>query len=153
MKIQIINIPVLEPENGVAELNGFLGSHRITTVEKELIHQNGTYIWSFVVTYTEGSLPKTGKEKNQKIDYREVLSVDEFSRYAKLRELRNNTAKQEGKPPYAVFTNEQIAKMAVEKITTKTAFAQIEGVGAGRVEKYGGSFLALLNNMQDEDKQ
>lgn len=152
MKIKIMNVPVLEPESGTAELNSFLASHRITTVEKAFASQNGTCFWSFVITYSQGSPLKAEKEKSKKIDYREVLDVDQFARYATLREMRNDMAKKEGKPPYAIFTNEQLSKMAIEQITTKSALASIDGVGAARIEQYAETFLVLLCQMK-KDKQ
>jgi hypothetical protein len=44
-----------------------------------------------------------------RVDYREVLSPPEFAVYDRLRTLRKELAQAEGLPPYAVFSNEQLA--------------------------------------------
>jgi superfamily II DNA helicase RecQ len=73
-----------------------------------------------------------------------VLSEADFAVFAKLRELRKSIAEAEGVPPYAVFTNEHLASMVRGKLKTLDALGRIEGVGPGRVDRYGARFLALL---------
>ncbi len=45
------------------------------------------------------------------MDYREVLSTEQFATYLKRRTLRQAISKEEGMPVYVVFTNEQLASM------------------------------------------
>jgi len=49
-----------------------------------------------------------------------------------------------GVPPYAVFTNEQLAEMVRRPVQTLAGLAGIDGVGAARVEKYGPAVLEIL---------
>ncbi|MBN8456031.1 HRDC domain-containing protein [Accumulibacter sp.] len=72
------------------------------------------------------------------------LSEVDFAVFAKLRELLKSLAEAEGVPPYAVFTNEHLASMVRGKLRTLDALGRIEGVGPGRVDRYGARFLALL---------
>ena len=72
-----------------------------------------------------------------KVDYREVLSAEDFAVFSKLREVRKGLAEKEGVPPYTIFTNEQFATVVRQKVTTKAALEKVEGVGAARLEKYG----------------
>jgi len=78
------------------------------------------------------------------VDYKEVLNEVDFAVFARLRELRKTLAEKEAVPPYAVFTNEQLAAMVTQKSDSLTALGQIEGVGASRLEKYGPAFLEFL---------
>ncbi len=73
-----------------------------------------------------------------------MLNEQDFALFAKLRDLRKTLAEQEGVPAYALFTNEQLARMVQQRVTSKAALAEIEGVGASRLEKYGDAFLQLL---------
>lgn len=57
------------------ELNSFLRSKRVLAVEKVFVN-NG---WSFCVEWLEGGkAPATAKRGNPKVDYREILSVEDF---------------------------------------------------------------------------
>ncbi len=47
-------------------------------------------------------------------------------------------------PAYALFTNEQLAAMVRQRVATAAALAEIDGVGAARVAKYGAPFLDVL---------
>jgi superfamily II DNA helicase RecQ len=78
------------------------------------------------------------------VDFKEVLSEAEFAVFARLRALRKQLAEAEGVPAYALFTNEQLAEMVQQRVSTATGLRQIAGVGEARVEKYGPAFLDLL---------
>jgi superfamily II DNA helicase RecQ len=77
-------------------------------------------------------------------DYKEELSPDNFTVFAKLREWRKAAAAFEAVQLYAVFTNEQIAEMVEKRVTTKNALMEIDGVGRARAAKYGEEVLVLL---------
>ena len=49
-----------------------------------------------------------------------------------------------GVEAYVVFTNEQLAAMVTRKVTTLGEMGGIEGVGEGRLAKYGERFLGEL---------
>jgi len=153
MKIKTFKVPVLDPLPAEEELNGFLSSHRVDAVDKQLVQLGQNAWWSFVVTYLDGHRDQTGSgPKRPSVDYKEVLNENDFSRYAKLRELRNTLAKQEGRPAYAIFTNEQLARLVTEQVTSKEAMAAIDGIGEARIERYADAFLSLLIGFESGDK-
>ena len=53
-------------------------------------------------------------------------------------------AEAEAVPPYAVFTNEQLAAMVTGRVADEAGLAAIDGVGPARVERYGARFVAAL---------
>ena len=53
-------------------------------------------------------------------------------------------ADKEGLPAYTFFTNEQLAAMVQQRVKSLNALAEIPGVGAARVTKYGAAFLEVL---------
>jgi superfamily II DNA helicase RecQ len=138
-------IPAINPNDGAEELNLFLRSHRVLTVERQMATEQGCVFWSVCVQYLHGSTTSTTPQKiERKIDYREVLDDIEFPVFARLRELRKEIATREGIPVYTVFTNEQLAQIVKTRATSRAAVAQIEGIGASRIEKYADVFIAII---------
>ncbi|HOX02953.1 MAG TPA: HRDC domain-containing protein [Verrucomicrobiota bacterium] len=112
-------------------------------VERRLIEEGGQSLWTFCVEYLDGV--QTGNLKYEvKVDYKEVLAPDQFIRFSKLRLLRKELADKEAVPPYAVFTNEQLARMARLEAPTASALEAIEGIGPAKMAKYGAAFLDAL---------
>lgn len=86
--------------------------------------------------------PRTAKRP--RIDYREILSTDEFARFAKLRDLRRQLAEADGVPVYNVLNNAQLATIARTVPQTKTELGKTEGLGSAKLERYGDALLGLL---------
>jgi len=110
MNVKIITVPVVNPDEKMAELNQFLNSHRIIATQKECVVQDGIAYWTFVIDHQIAGAPVDYKKMGQRkstIDYKTVLSEADFVIYAKIRELRNRIAEAEGKPPFALFNNAQ----------------------------------------------
>ena len=144
MRYKFFTIPLFDPAAGEEALNNFLASHRIVAVEKQWHDSEQNPAWCFVVGY-EGE--KTTGNKRAPVDYKEVLDDDDFQRFARLRELRNRLAKEEGVPPYSVFTNEQLAALVTQRVVTVEAMAAIPGIGKSRIERYAKDFLPLLQEL------
>lgn len=149
MKYAIFTIPALHPAESMAELNRFLATHKTATVEKEFFSVGQSAYWSFIVCYLDNADMQATTNRKNTIDYREVLSKEEFSRFTRLRELRNKLAKEEGKPAYAVFTNEQLAKMVDCQVKSLAGLQEIDGVGEARLEQYASHFLPLLQELHE----
>lgn len=73
-------------------------------------------------------------------DYDEAL-------FERLRTLRKQLADQEGVPPYMVFSDASLAEMAEQVPQTATDLLQINGVGQKKLERWGGDFLGVLNEV------
>jgi superfamily II DNA helicase RecQ len=65
--------------------------------------------------------------------------------FATLREWRNARARRDGIPPYVILTNRELATVVRTKPRTESALAGIDGLGAGKVERYGRDILAKLH--------
>lgn len=123
----------------VRELNAFLSSHRIVAVER--IWHDGS--WAFCCEYLErgGGSHTTAAPA---IDYKDVFNEVDFAVFAALRSLRKELAEAEGRPVFAVFTNEQLAEMVRRRCRSIADLSKIPGVGSGRVDRYGAKFLEVL---------
>lgn len=146
MRLKFFAVPIQNDAQATDELNAFLASHRVLSVERQLIHDGSQSFWAVCVTYSDDSpaVSSTSTSKKARVDYQEVLSPTDFAVFAKLRDLRRDLSAQAGVPPYALFTNEQLAAFVTERATSLAALEKIDGVGVARVEKYGGHFVKLL---------
>jgi superfamily II DNA helicase RecQ len=157
MPLHFFTIPVFHPQPAQDELNHFLATHRVVRLEKQWLPVGEQACWALCVETAEGpgplpaSLTVGGRSSSSaaaggkgKVDWREQLSADEFEVFARLRALRKAVAERDGLPPYAVFTNEQLAAMVRRRVVTATALGQIDGIGPARVERYAATFLAPL---------
>lgn len=146
LQIKFFSIPVKYEEDAEAELNAFLKSVRLITIQRELVCQENRFYWAVAVEYGEGegkASPKRDAGK-KKIDYKEVLSPENFAIFARLRDWRKETAAREAAQLYNVFMNDQLAAMVEKRVSTKKGLLEIEGVGEARVEKYGDAVLGIL---------
>lgn len=74
----------------------------------------------------------------------EELSVEGYSLFEKLRERRLEIAREEGLPPYMVFSDKTLIDMAAKKPASREEMLQVSGVGEYKYAKYGERFLAVI---------
>ncbi len=149
MRLKFFTIPVFEAEDAEQVLNRFLAAHRILAVDSQFIADGINSVWAISVHYEQGG-ERPAPIKRGKVDYKELLSEQDFIVYSRLRELRKQLAQQEGVPVYALFTNEQMAAIVQQRVASLAQLQAIEGVGEGRVGKYGKAFLNLLQSALSE---
>ena len=130
MKYRVFHIPTLFPQGGEAELNAFCASHRVASVDKALIQDGANSYWSFCVGYQEGA-EKTPPGNKGRIDYREVLNETDFALFARLRTLRQQMAKQPGRPNQALA--DFVAPRSGQAVDYVGAFAVTAGIGAAEL--------------------
>jgi ATP-dependent DNA helicase RecQ len=68
-----------------------------------------------------------------------------------LKQLRKKIAKEKNLPPYVIFQDPSLEEMATTYPTTKEDLASVNGVGMGKVNKFGKEFLELINKYIDEN--
>nr|WP_226389499.1 DNA helicase RecQ [Penaeicola halotolerans] len=68
-----------------------------------------------------------------------------------LKAERKKVAKSKNLPPYVIFQDPSLEEMATLYPTTRDELAQINGVGMGKVVKFGSSFLELIKNYVEEN--
>jgi DNA helicase-2/ATP-dependent DNA helicase PcrA len=66
---------------------------------------------------------------------------------AALKAWRTAMAKQEGKPPYVYLSDAHIADIAERDPDTVARLARCKGIGPGKLDAYGETILALLENL------
>jgi len=64
--------------------------------------------------------------------------------WAALRAERRRLAESEGVPPYVIFHDTTLLAMLEQRPINLEEFAQLPGVGARKLERYGEAFLAVM---------
>jgi ATP-dependent DNA helicase RecQ len=68
-----------------------------------------------------------------------------------LKNLRKKIAKEKNLPPYVIFQDPSLEEMATTYPTTKDELAQVNGVGMGKVNKFGDGFLEAIQKYVDDN--
>ncbi|MBS1486363.1 MAG: DNA helicase RecQ [Bacteroidetes bacterium] len=68
-----------------------------------------------------------------------------------LKALRKKVAKEKDLPPYVIFQDPSLEEMATTYPTSKEEMAGVNGVGMGKVNKFGKEFLELIQKYVDDN--
>ena len=155
MQVKIFTIPIIAEEREVDDLNLFLRANRIVDIQKSLTSANGNSYWTFCVTYIQGTHPcesdKPTQSKQTRVDYKDVLDEQTFSRFSKMRQLRRQIAESEAIPAYAVFTDAELAEIAKLDVLDMAHILKIQGIGRKKAEKYGNAFCLIDYTPQENE--
>lgn len=146
MSLKFFTIPIQDLASSEGELNSFMANHRVLSVDRHFVDHGASSFWTVCVDFLDGQ-PATSSDsrsRRAKVDYRDLLDPEEFTVFAKLRDLRKEISQEEGVPVYTVFSNEQLAQMVQRRVNSQADLAEIEGVGEARVEKYASRMLEIL---------
>jgi superfamily II DNA helicase RecQ len=146
MQYAFFKISTTSPSVGSHELNQFIKTHRIVNVEKQFHSEGADGYWSFCLQWQEQYQESSTARDASKIDYKAVLSAEQFAIFSLLRERRKQIAEQDGVPVYAVATNEHLAEMVRGSVTSKAELQKISGFGTSKIERYGNLFLETIRN-------
>ena len=77
MAFRFFNVPVRAPAEAEREINGFLASHRVLTVERRFVDAGENSLWAICVDFLPGGKPEEGGAggREYKIDYKPCLSA------------------------------------------------------------------------------
>ena len=152
MPLKFFTVPAFDPAAAEAEINAFLGRHRIVAIDRRWVEDRTNSFWAVCIDYLAGGSNESRRglpPARNRIDYKQVLSPDEFAVFSQLREFRKEIAQAEAVPVYAVFTNEQLAQAVQQKCRTAADLKRIEGIGEARIEKYSERLLAILSTLPE----
>ena len=69
-----------------------------------------------------------------------------------LKALRKKIAKEKDLPPYVIFQDPSLEEMATIYPTTKDELSSVNGVGMGKVNKFGKEFLEVIQQYVDDNE-
>ena len=130
-----------------SELREFLKDKEVVSIRDHFFVKNDVPYITMIIRYfpirqeTSSELVPQGKRDEA---WREMIPEAALGTFNLLREWRSKRCRQEGVPPYILFTNKQLAQIIRDKPASLAALEQIEGVGKSRIEKYGKELLEIL---------
>ena len=101
MPFRFFTVPIQNIAEAEAELNAFLGSHKVLAVDRQWVDQGANSFWAVCVHYlVEGGTASSPKLLNgrSRVDYKEILAPAEFEVFPRLRGLRKEIATREAIP-------------------------------------------------------
>lgn len=140
MQIKIFDILASASEQDVEIVNKFIRGHKVVDIDKQFyVSSDNVAHWSLCITYLAMAYQQQNNqpEKREKVDYKNVLSAEDFEKFTKLRAIRKKLAEDNAIPAYAVFTDSELAQIAQLPSVDGRLLKQITGIGDKRVEKYG----------------
>ncbi len=85
-----------------------------------------------------------GKRSDSKKRKSDILNSRGLELFDQLRELRTQIAKEEGMPPYIIFSDKTLVDMCVKLPFQKEGMLLVNGVGEHKYQKYGARFLEKI---------
>lgn len=148
VQFKFFMIPAFRPDQGETDLNAFLQSTQALTIHREFVSQGENSFWSLAVEFMTGN-PHAGSginvsAKKGRVDYKSLLSPEDFAVFVQLRDWRKDAAEKEGTPVYTILNNDQLATIARQRITTLAALGGIDGIGDARLQKYGQTVINIV---------
>jgi len=104
-----------------------------------------------VVLYKDHDFEKLSETDTAEVQISTGPAYDE-KLFDLLKSERKRVAKSKNLPPYVIFQDPSLEEMATVYPTTREELAQINGVGMGKVVKFGAPFLKLINNYVEENE-
>ena len=74
-----------------------------------------------------------------------------YELFETLRQLRLTIAREEGMPPYIVFSDKTLIDMSVKAPRDRSSMLGVSGVGEAKYEKYGERFIEAITAFVDEN--
>jgi len=90
-------------------------------------------------------------EEEDSIDKGPVAKAYDPKLFEILKALRKQLAREKELPPYVIFQDPSLEEMATVYPTTKEELASINGVGMGKVNKFGKEFLDAIQKYVEEN--
>jgi len=150
--IKLFTLPI--PNDGFAEeeLNRFLVTHRILSVQRQFVAVPDGTCLAVVVDYSSsnaddgvhGSTQPARGSSQSSVDYRDLLPPAQFAVYDKLRVIRKTLAERDKVKPFVVASNAQLAEISRIEAKTLADLEKIPGFGASRIKTYGQALLDAI---------
>ncbi len=88
--------------------------------------------------------------KNRSRKRSDSLTKAGYELFEELRQLRLAIAREEGMPPYIIFSDKTLIDMSAKVPRDKAAMLNVSGVGEAKYEKYGDRFIEAITAFGEE---
>ncbi len=160
--IKVISLPFNSALGGFddEEVRDFLKDKELISCRDYLFVKNKTPYLVFVLKYYPEVHNDVGnkitKKARKEESWKKTLSEHEMGLFNLLRDWRSQRCKKDGVPPYIILTNQQLSEIVKKRPQTTSELFKIEGIGKGKVDKYGEEILSVsrvIVNDSDEDPE
>ena len=115
----------------------------------EPLKEDGAHI--LIRTYKDREPERqTGSRGRRSTD---SLTKAGYELFELLRQLRLTIAREEGMPPYIVFSDKSLIDMSVKAPRNRSSMLAVSGVGEAKYEKYGERFIEAITAFMDENPE
>ena len=91
-------------------------------------------------------------EEDEKIQEKGGVSALDSTLFAILKDLRKKIAKTNNLPPYVIFQDPSLEDMCTNYPITIEELSNIQGVGAGKAQKYGKEFVEVIKQYVEDNE-
>ncbi len=91
-------------------------------------------------------------EEEEKIQEKGGVSALDSTLFSILKDLRKKIAKTNNLPPYVIFQDPSLEDMCTNYPITLEELANIQGVGAGKAQKYGKEFVEVIKQYVEDNE-
>lgn len=96
------------------------------------------------ILFRKSTAPSKAERKRSKTSAASSLRAIDQPLFEELKILRTRMATEQNVPPYVIFHDKTLLEMAKLRPSNIEEFAQISGVGAKKLERYGAGFLKRI---------
>ena len=138
-------------------LREFLKDKEVISIRDHFFIRNEVPYLTAVIRYfpfRQEADPAMAPQGKRDEAWRELITESDTGLFNLLREWRSKRSRQEGVPPYILFTNKQLAQVIKSNPASLAALEQIDVIGKSRIEKYGKDILEIMGGRtpSNEDK-
>ncbi len=83
----------------------------------------------------------------------DALTKAGYDLFELLRKLRLTIAREEGMPPYIIFSDKTLIDMSVKAPRDRRSMLSVSGVGEAKYEKYGERFIEAIEGFMDDNPE
>ena len=121
---------------------GGYGGLAITDEGLALLRGEGTFQYRADTVIAH---PETAPRKTRRKTQEDPLNGDQTALLDALKALRLELARERGVPAYVVFHDRSLIDMVRRRPRTREQFAEVDGVGAAKLEQFAEPFLAAID--------
>ncbi len=122
---------------------------KLTRLSAEILEDKTTVVLKMPKGYEEKKAPDKGKSLQRS----EILTSRGLTLFDLLRQVRTDIAKEEGMPPYIIFSDKTLTDMCIKLPLNKEEMLTVSGVGENKYQKYGQRFVEAIEAFTNGKKE
>lgn len=148
---QMINKLLLD--GCLMQTNDKYGLLRIGPAGRDLLSGEHTVIMKLPKEDVHAVKEQDSGTKRKQKRRTDILNSKGLQLFEELRGIRTKLAKEEGMPPYIIFSDKSLTDMCVKVPMNREEMLEVSGVGEHKYQKYGQIFLDAIAGFTDGKKE